>query len=340
MARRTRGAKALAFLDFFQTHAEILCEHFDCETLGRFALGSHRTYAMNEAGPLRARWLAAADALDVAFPLLDDLEYDPEKDAEQYYKVTGDDPRYDYMIEAYRAKYVPMTEELIAEKLRKYPWQSRENCLEFIIVSEAMWEAGVAAWRDVDPMQRVSDMVSWQSVVCHEVRACPEYFVKVYNLVKRDVRFRGYYDFEGFPELNALVTGDDPSYYGAMNDTHRGSPAMLLVLRLCYIKCCELSRCDSYSQANEVFLEGWECSDWSSSSRRDMFWLTLCDEDDEESPVITMDAVKHFTTADDRGVLALAPFLGSRATRGLQICRGAEDIPEGVEALFDAPFPY
>ena len=63
MARRTRGAKALAFLDFFETHAEILCEHFDCETLGRFALASHRTYAMNEAGPLRARWLAAADAL-------------------------------------------------------------------------------------------------------------------------------------------------------------------------------------------------------------------------------------------------------------------------------------
>lgn len=323
-------------MDFVEAHAEVLCEHFDCETLARFALASERTYAMNVEGPLRARWLAAADALDVAFPLLSvgNLEYDPEKDAEQYYKGTGYDPRYDYMIENYHATYIPMTEEMIAEKLRKCPWQTREGCLKNIWVSEAMWEAGVAAWREVAPIQRVSEMVTWQSDVCREVRACPQSFGKGYTLRNRDVRFSGYYDFEGFPENEHMW------YWGAMNDTHRCSPAMLLVLRLCYIKCCEASRCESYSQANEVFGGGWEHSDWFSSSRRDMFWFTLCDEDDEESPVITMDAVKNFTYADDKGVRALAPFLGSRVTRALQICRGAEDIPEGCEALFNAPFPY
>ena len=296
-------------LQFLELHGTIVGEHVDCETLGRFAIASRFTLALNRTGSLRARWQTAAERLDATFERCEEIEYGDLSNMRRIADQTGFDPRVLCARHAIRTMSIP----------------------------ESDWpEAADAAWSEEDPMLRVSLMVQWQTEVCAAVRDMPMEFVRGFGLHQRDARFAGYYDFTGFPETDSGFIQPNPE---------RLSHAMVLVLSFAYKTCCSISRCGEcgYTHANDVHVNGWMGSNWGDSSRRDFFWQILEDRGgcrtSADAPIVSMEALEDFCDMwnSDAKVLDLEELLGARATRNLIICRGTEDIGDKrTQALLDA----
>jgi len=143
----TRRGKAAdlgrLFLELTESEwgATQIASYLDCETLARFACASQRTLAMNKTvGPLVARWTEAADALDKLFSLIrvGNIEYDSGAGFDQWEEVSGHDPRYEFMFSAIKELCSPNDS----------------------YVTNEGWVAGEAAWKRLDPMYRVSLMMS------------------------------------------------------------------------------------------------------------------------------------------------------------------------------------
>lgn len=288
-----------------------LAPYFDCETLGRLACVSRRTLAINRTvRAFTARWRDAADALDQMFPLVivdGDLSYDGKKGADQWEEESGRDPRYAFIFPSIQGHCSP----------------------EDGTVTQEAWAAGRVAWRLVDPILRVSLMVSWQTGVCDAVRACPADIGKGFMLGRIDWRFAGHYNFVGYTEDEAMNV-----LHSAYSSMDRTSDAMKLILKLVYIKCCEIDRCgDSYTQAADVFYNGWINSDWVEYTLHH-FACNLFTDCDEDSYVMTKGNVWILCHSIEK-IPSMTPYVGARTTNLLTICRGEGDLPLGWEKLFD-----
>mmetsp|Transcript_30150 Transcript_30150/g.92233 ORF Transcript_30150/g.92233 Transcript_30150/m.92233 type:complete len:334 (+) Transcript_30150:210-1211(+) len=308
METRRKKTRRL-FLDFLEQHGSVLLTNLDCETLGRLAAVSKRALAMNKTGGVFAqRWREAADALDENFEMPDFGECDVG-DVEGVEEWCGRDPRVD-------------ASSLV--------WEATRRGRGYEKVTEASQKSVVEAWKAKDPMVRVATVIDWQTKVADACRACPESYVAGFRLRIWDnslaARFVGAYDF----------------------DADCCSPAMELVLRLGYIKCCEVSRCGRYCHASDVYVNGWDAPDFSSSSRRDFHWdmvTELFEDDDDDgqsgertTPVVTKAKVLALCDNCSRvvGKPHLDPLLGERVcSTKLAICRGEGDLPAHWEYLFD-----
>ena len=332
--------RAVDLVGFLEQYGDLFVGNLECETLGRLSMASKRCLALNRTGKLARRWEDAAAMLDRIFPMADPVEnYDVESFWDRF---TGKDPR--------------MADVIIDDEGRlslpdDYVLADYDRCMM------AVRERLTAAWRATPAMIRVKTVIEWQSAVARACRALPEdyYGINKFVLNRRDSRFAGDYDFDGYPS--------DETFWdlARFQTIQRCSPGMKLIVRLTYLNCCDIDRCteQGYDHASDVFLEGWgeveDCVPWTDR------WLfndvltgeffekipndSDSDSDDDERAerrarhrAHAISKHKAWFLAGDHSLISdrLAPLIGDRiCSQHLSILRGPDvDLPANWEDLF------
>ena len=178
--------------------------------------------------------------------------------------------------------------------------------------------ASIRAWAATPPSRRVALMATWQCAVAERIRNIPDSFSddfpnQMWGSDQEDPRFGGHYDYGGRSWTAAL-------------------DAMIL---LAYVNVCEVQRhekSDIYSDktVHSVFVKGWSESLWDTDDGV-RFWHMLTGDDiwgGDHCPDQVVSKGKAWSRCQDMDqITALAPLLGVRTARELNVLRGVEDFP-------------
>ena len=159
-------------------------------------------------------------------------------------------------------------------------------------------------------------MATWQCAVAKRIRNIPDSFSDGWSMYEEDPRFAGHYFL------------DSRSMTWALN-------AMIL---LAYMNVCLLQRhekSDTYNEinANDVYVNGWDGSNWGDNEET-LHWNMLTGDnvwfgDHCPDRVVSMGKARAMCSKMD-SITALGPLLGARTARNLQVTRGVRDFPGPV----------
>ena len=176
-------------------------------------------------------------------------------------------------------------------------------------------------------------MVTWQRAVAETIRDIPHDFSSsfmpspwnsTYTEVdgrqvwgrEDETRYGYHYDFETYSIVTWALNG---------------------MVLLAFMNCCIISRhykSEECSSASDVYVNGWDGSDWSGSCRTDEFFGMLTGDEEpgivsDTDPVVSKGKARAWCS-EWNGITALAPLIGAHAARSLQVTRGVEDFPGPV----------
>lgn len=194
-------------------------------------------------------------------------------------------------------------------------------------------DASDLAWKATPPSRRVALMVTWQCAVAETIRDIPGQFSHGFmptqwnrievtvneetrHPLEEETRYGEHYDFE----TGTIMT--------------RALHAMVL---LSFVNCASDSRHDKHEErsfASDVYVNGWGGSSWDGSiASGDFFSMLTGDERDSyhvnPEPVVSKEKARAMFS-EVGGIAALAPLLGARTARDLQVLREVENLPGPV----------